>query len=114
MEDMDIYSLFGNALDNAIESVKKLTDDEKRIIDLLAVRNGNLIRIEVSNYYEGELSFRDGLPVTTKANDGYHGHGLKSIRMIIEKYDGSFHISAEEGMFRLTLVLPIPLSLPAR
>lgn len=38
MDTMDLCSLFGNALDNAIESVEKLPDSEQRLIHLVVAR----------------------------------------------------------------------------
>ena len=40
MDTMDLCSLFGNALDNAIESVEKLPDSEQRLIHLVVAGKG--------------------------------------------------------------------------
>ena len=66
MADEDVYALFGNILDNAIEAVSHIADAERRIISLnVRVRAGCLI-IEEENFYEGEIRFDGGLPVTSK------------------------------------------------
>ncbi len=109
MEAMDISSLFGNALDNAIEGVRKIENYSERLIHLTVVRQKAFVHIEVENRYVGDIKFRNGLPVTTKKQDvGYHGFGVKSIRSTVDKYGGSSTLSAEDGWFRLNILIPIP------
>ena len=88
MNPMDISALFGNALDNAIESVKKLPNPEQRLIHVSAMRQKDFLRIRVENCYSGELRFVDGMPTTTKRDARYHGYGLKSIQSIANSYGG--------------------------
>lgn len=66
MEDMDISALFGNILDNAIESVQKLNEQEKRLIHLSVAKQKQFLRIRCENYCEEQLKFENGIPVTTK------------------------------------------------
>lgn len=106
MTPADIYILFGNILDNAIEAVSRL-EKEKRIITLTATERGGVICIREDNWYDGNLRFSDGLPATTKTDEpGYHGYGVKSIRHIAEKYGGSLNIDTEGNIFRLLVILP--------
>ena len=108
MDPMDISALFGNALDNAIESVKKLPNTERRLIHVSAVRQKGFLRIRVENCYHGELHFVNGMPATTKTDSRYHGYGLKSIHSIASRYGGSVTIDAKDGWFELRLLIPIP------
>lgn len=55
MSSMDIASLFGNALDNAIEATSKLSDPEKRLIRLALYRQGQFVVLRVENYYDSAL-----------------------------------------------------------
>lgn len=108
MNPMDISALFGNALDNAIESVKKLPNPEQRLIHVSAMRQKDFLRIRVENCYSGELRFVDGMPTTTKRDARYHGYGLKSIQSIANSYGGSATIDTKDGWFELRLLLPVP------
>jgi hypothetical protein len=108
LDAMDISTLFGNALDNAIECVKKLADEEKRLIHLTVTRQREFLRILVENYYEDNLVFENGLPATTKDDKIHHGYGLKSIQNTVKKYDGSVTINAQENWFELRILIPIP------
>lgn len=108
MSPSDIYSLFGNALDNAIEYVKRLDSDEKRIIRLSVRRAGDMLGIHVENWFEGEPpEMKDGLPVTTKDDAAYHGFGTVSMKMIAQKYGGNLFFSVRNGMFSLDAVIPV-------
>ena len=106
MDKTDIYALFGNLVDNAIEAVTKLSDAEKRIIDLTVRGVDNMVAISVSNYFDGNLvTDSDGLPTTTKSNTEYHGFGLKSIKYIVQKYDGDLTITTKDNLFTADIVL---------
>lgn len=107
MDQVDVYAILGNALDNAIEAVQGLSDPEKRMIDVLICRERKFLAFQVVNPLEGELEFRDGLPVSTKPRDGYHGFGLKSIRHTAEQYGGFAAVSAENGCFTLKILIPL-------
>lgn len=107
MDIMDISSLFGNALDNAIESVGAIHDKDKRLIHLTISQNKGFVRIRIENCYGGELDFENGLPQTTKKDRNYHGYGLKSIRSTVHKYNGSVTIDARDGWFELRILIPI-------
>lgn len=107
MKQSDIYSLFGNAIDNAIEAVDKLTDEEKRCINIRVKESRGMLMIHFENYHMGVVSFDDGLPETTKKDKRYHGFGMKSIRMITEKYHGYLSAGSKDGIFSLNILLPI-------
>lgn len=108
MSDADIYSLFGNALDNAIESCMKMRGKEPRVIGLKLAAVDNLVTVNVYNSYEGEIVIRDGLPQTSKSDSVFHGYGMKSIRYIVEKYGGDMQILTDGEVFNLNILLPIP------
>ena len=103
--EADLYSLFGNMIDNAIEAVTKIEDVNKRSISLI-VRNAlSCTSIFISNYYEGKIILdNNGMPKTTKANNGYHGYGLKSIKLIVDKYDGDFKIDIKDSIFMIQIL----------
>ena len=106
MSVMDISSLFGNALDNAIEAAKQIQNPTERLIHLTVARRKNFVNITIMNRFPGEISFQNGLPVTTKENRSYHGFGVKSMRSTAEKYGGSLTVKAEDGWFILHILLP--------
>lgn len=108
MQPSDLFSLFGNALDNAMEAVCKLDDVEKRIIFVSVKEELGMAIIHVENNYTGELIMADGIPRTSKDDEFYHGYGVKSIRMVVEKYDGNMALLPQNGIFNLNITIPVP------
>lgn len=105
MEESDIYTMFGNALDNAMEAVMKL-ETEKRTVGVIVRSVGNMVSVNIYNPYAGTLETdAEGFPVTTKDNGDFHGFGLKSIRRIAEKYNGICTASTKGGTFSLNVLL---------
>lgn len=105
MDDMDIYSLFGNAISNAIESVSRIEEEARRQISLKVRLVGNICSIHVENYYTGEINFEDNLPVTDK-DKNFHGFGMKSIARIVEHYGGALNVTATDELFVLDIAMP--------
>lgn len=106
MRPMDIYSLFGNAVSNAVEAVQRVDDPEKRVIDIISQRMGDMVSISISNFFSGTRRMEDGLPVTTKTEEeGFHGYGMKSMRLIAEKYGGSLTAAVDQDLFNLNIYL---------
>lgn len=106
MRQSDVYALFGNAIDNAMEAADKLTDEKRKNIRVKVREDKGMLVIHFENDYEGTLDFREGLPKTTKRDKRYHGFGMKSIRMITEKYKGYMSVKASDGLFTLNIILP--------
>ena len=106
MDVMDICTLFGNAMDNAIECQLSIPDKEKRLIHLEVYTKKDFLVIRCENYCPVPPAFQHGLPVTTKADREYHGYGLKSMRYTAQKYGGSMMVQAREEWFQLTLLFP--------
>lgn len=106
MDEMDIYSLFGNALSNAIESVGAIPQEDKRHIALKVRKTGEMCSIHIENPYTGELVFSDDLPETTK-DKNWHGYGMKSMNRIVTGYGGVMTVTAENGLFTLDILIPV-------
>ena len=107
MNPVDLYTLFGNALDNAIEAVRKLESKEKRVIDIMLYERQRFLMLQIVNPMCGEVKFEDGLPLTTKAKNGYHGYGMKSMLHTIQKYEGHLTTEVKNGCFYFNVMLPL-------
>lgn len=111
METLDVYVLFGNALDNAIESVCKEDEAEKRTISLKVSMVNNMLLVHIENHSKNEVQFDEsGLPVTTKEDNGYHGYGVKSIKYIADKYRGEMRTTSGGDRFVLDVLFAGPVS----
>lgn len=105
MKDSDIYTLFGNVLDNAIEAVRKVESGRSVGIELKTV-NSFLI-VNVFNPFAGEIKMVNGFPQTTKTDANYHGYGLKSIDYLVKKYGGEMTVNVKEQLFTLTMAFEL-------
>ena len=108
MNPVDLYVMFENALDNAIEAVLQLEQPEQRVITVTLYSRYQMVFLQIENYFDQKLVFQDGLPQSTKASDGYHGFGLRSIQQTAQKYGGSMNISTDNNIFILSVMLPLP------
>ena len=103
---MDMYSLLGNALDNAIEAVDPIKEESKRAITMNIEGKGEAVFITIRNYSSHELILSEGMPKSNKTYEsGYHGYGLKSIKRLAEKYSGDISFHQKEDIFTLTIFL---------
>ena len=107
MSEAELYSLFGNAIDNALSAVNKIQDESKRYIGINVRRVRDFVSINIHNSYEQNLKFDEsGLPLTTKKDKINHGFGMKSIAGITHKHNGTLSVVAENGVFNLNIIFP--------
>ena len=103
---VDLYTLLGNAVDNSIEAVEKLSEPEKKTISLTIRDQDQMLYILLENYYEGSIQIEDGIPHTSKEDEQVHGYGTKSIRSIVKNYDGVMVIRTEKQIYSLEILIP--------
>ena len=107
MAPADIYSLFGDAVDNAIEAMQKLDDPDKRVIDLTVRSTGGMVSAHVENYFRGDVRLSNGLPLAQGGQDA-RGFGARHMRAVAERYGGSITTSTAGDLFRLDVLIPLP------
>lgn len=101
-----IYSLLGNAIDNAVESLRPVPDPDKKVIRLDIFRRKNMSVIRIGNYTDSMPKLENGMPVTTKADAENHGYGMKSMKNIAEEYGGMIYVDIEDHEFTLVVTVP--------
>lgn len=107
MDIMDICTIFGNALDNAIECEKDVLDKEKRLIYLAVFSQKDFLIMRFENFFEGKLKSSEGVIKTTKTHKSeFHGYGIKSIMHTVKKYGGAVRINVKDKWFKLTILIP--------
>lgn len=100
----ELYALFGNAIDNAMESAEKLPK-EKRIISISQKVSDEGLSIYFENYCASEVAFKGGLPQTNKDRSA-HGLGFKSMKQLAEKNGGTLKAEVFDDEFVLTIFFP--------
>lgn len=101
MENNDVYSLFENALENAIKALKE-EDEQYRSIFINVVKRNNATVIKIENYCSKGVEFEDGMP-KSKQDNKFHGFGTKSIEYIANKYNGQAIFNYKDNVFSLTV-----------
>lgn len=102
----DLYVLFGNLIDNAIEAVSKLPENEIKNIQVNVRRDRGFVIVTIENSYTGELAWSEGRLITSKSDKRNHGYGIRSIEKIVHKYNGRYSISTEDHIFSMNIVFP--------
>lgn len=102
--DIDLCVVLGNLIDNAVESCMKV-EKEKQFIRLYIGRFKEQLYISVSNATNEKVRKMDEEYITNKR--GNHGHGLKRINLIVEKYEGYINRKNEAGVFVTEIMLPM-------
>lgn len=108
MSASDLYSLFGNILDNAVAATSRVVDTEKRVISITSSVSAGMLFLHEENYYEGDILMEDGVPKTGTGDEEHHGFGTRSIVYIARKYDGEARFAVDGQIFSLDIVIPLP------
>ena len=107
-EPQEIYSFFGNALDNAIEAERAIGCKEQRLISVDVHREGLMGVVSIENTCPAEPPFTDGLPQCQKPNAGLeHGFGARSMRQTVEHHAGTLTFTWMDGVFYVNALIPL-------
>ena len=99
----DMATILGNLLDNAIDALKAI--EERRMISVKIKHSRGQFIIKISNTFNGIVIERANNLVTKKKDDINHGLGIKNIKNILEKYDGSIDIEYNSTTFTSILLM---------
>lgn len=103
LEELDLYSLLSNGLNNAIEATKAC-DPEQRYVVLKACRQGEVLFLHIENSYNHDLKMEKNRPVSPRRSSD-HGFGIRSMEKTVAKYRGSLSIQNQDHIFSLDIVL---------
>lgn len=102
ISDMDLCVIFANTIENAINACKLIQTINNRTLQILCDTKSDKLLIQITNSYEGEIIFVNDMPVSPKEN---HALGTKSIVAVVQKYNGVYSFTAEEGFFKARIIL---------
>jgi len=105
ISDIDLCVLIGNLIDNAVDACEKIKDDRLKFTRLYIGVFKQQLYISVSNSTNEIIKKLDDEYITTKR--GNHGHGLKRINNIVNKYGGFINRQNEPGVFASEVLLPL-------
>lgn len=104
----DLNVLLGNLLENAIEAASKM---ENKYLSVDITLKRGILKVKIENSFESARILReeqqgeDMVLKTTKPFADQHGIGLKNVKKIVEKYDGTMAVTAQDGIFCVNLIL---------
>lgn len=104
----DVNVLLGNLLENATEAAKRT---EKQYLGVNITLKKGFLKVKIENSFEDshimqEKSWGNGTAFqTTKPLTDRHGIGLKNVRKIVEKYNGTMAVTTKDGIFCVNLIL---------
>lgn len=107
MDPLDLYVLFGNAIDNALEACEKLPPEQEKVVSIHIAKEHGMDSIQIENTFDGKLLENGNDLLTSKSNKEYHGYGYRSIREIAEKYHGVAVHETEGNLFLLHILIPV-------
>ncbi|MGB8452160.1 MAG: GHKL domain-containing protein [Anaerocolumna sp.] len=100
MEPIEVTTIFGNLLDNAIEACDMVT--QNKYIDMKLDKYNEFIVINISNSSVPNGKWHLGKPVSRKGKN--HGIGLLNVEKIIKKYNGSMVLEEEYKKFSCKII----------
>ena len=103
VDSLDLYSLLGDALDNAIRAAGQMPEGH-RFITLTARQEEGMAAIHIENPTPAEAELTHGLPRDKRDRD-YAGFGMRSMQRTAAKYGGSLAVKQQNGMFYLDVLL---------
>ncbi len=96
----DLYVIFPNALDNAIEACRKVGHPCE--ITITSRIRENEVLVTIQNPVADKVNVRGGVPQTNKKDKKLHGYGYRSMKKAAAKYgDDNMDFKLENGMFTL-------------
>lgn len=103
--DIDLCVIIGNLIDNAVESCRKMPADSDRFLRIYLSIWKQQLYISVTNSTGETVRKPDAEYISNKRGD--HGHGLKRIDLVVEKYNGYIRRANEPGVFSTEIMLPL-------
>lgn len=108
IKDIDLCTIFGNLLDNAMEACLKVLDPANRFIIIKGGKVNEQYFLCITNSYTDPVRIANELPLTSKADRKLHGYGLNNVLDTIKRYGGTITFDfAEHQTFKLTVMLPL-------
>ena len=105
VSELDISSLMGNLMENAIAGCGTVPEGERRFALSVEVRQGNFLYIVSTNSFDGRARKSANGYLSTKQTG--EGLGLLSISSVAEKYNGYARASHDEQNFMMDIMIKI-------
>lgn len=98
LDSVDITTILGNLLDNAIEASMVYGENSQIQVKVLL---GDTLFFAIRNTCKPVKIIGEYIP-TTKPNAQLHGFGLENVKTLLHKYNGEYAMEYDEGWFTFT------------
>lgn len=106
LDSVEVCTLFGNALDNAMEGCGRLESGVEPYVDVRMTRVGNYLSVAIVNPCVAEPRRAGDGFVSSKREGNRIGIGVVSMRRVVEKYGGAIQFGFRRGEFSVAWLLP--------
>lgn len=104
LEEGDIFIILYNLFDNAIEACEKVSKSNRWIY--ISLRHINdMFMICIRNSYQVEPCYENGEIMTLKKDKHFHGIGMRSVKKIVDKYEGRLEYGSDQNVFEVSITL---------
>ena len=101
ISDIDLCTLLGNALDNAVTACKNVK--ENPCIQVISNGEGEGMQVLIRNSYDGIIK-KDKDKFLTRKSEGDHGIGISSMQEICDRNDILMKIAYTDNTFDVLFV----------
>lgn len=105
IDKVDLCTIIGNALDNALEACCMVEHSAERFIELKVLEQENYRIIKVINSKTGKVKQKNKKLVTCKEDKERHGFGMASMEHAVKKYGGVMQWKDMGDVFILEIIL---------
>lgn len=102
VENFDLTKLLGNLLDNVSDAIEKA---QEKIVYIKIHYEKGVLSVCIRNTFNGQISVENGELQTIKENSEKHGFGFKSVKEVIEKYDGQIEYNYDNNVFSVFIII---------
>lgn len=99
---VDVTTILGNLLDNAMDATRKLKD---KWVNINIFYKSGRLNFLIKNPYDGKRIKENDRYLTNKKNKEQHGYGLINIEEVVNRYDGLFNVTTENNIFTVKIML---------
>lgn len=111
LENLELASLLGNLLDNAIEACEQIPETEKRFIKIEIKPYNQFLFFDITNSTLGTYHFDTFHHLTSTKKEIGHGIGLKRVEHIVSNANGFLEITPEDNLFHINILIPLHINI---
>ncbi len=106
LNNLDLCIVLSNLIDNAVEACRTL---KYPAIEIRLKRVKDYVSVVVENTSDQNVLKQNPMLQTGKGDRELHGIGLRVIRQIVERYDGTIEFDSDDTSFKAMLMMKIPI-----